>query len=482
MAVRPDLSGARVDKFGVAPLTGVRAYPGSGDKEADMKRICALVAVAVFAALAAGAADVKITGTPAPVTLKELVGTETLVTVILKESGAKDSNLKVVEALPNSVNVQTQNGEIVPYLFEMVEEIRVQGGKVEEKRFKAEDMKVLRPEQQRVAERAMSRAAEIFAAANDDQELKMNAAVLMALNKNRDATKYLKQLAETNDLTLQLTASKALYLIGEPVSESLLRQGLESGNRKARALAATLSGLGKYTTGIPLLKPLFNDRAVELSAPAARALARLGDREIIPRLMTMIEEPNELKGDAAVFSLARLGGDDVLQEMKVRLGETEGIIKYRVLKVLYRMKDPSAVDEIRKIFKDLPTMAPIAALVLTKEGDWDAAQFLRSRLARREDPTDANLIYRAQTAAALLTTGDPSAQAVFQEILRSNSVKAKQKVFELFTDIGNVKLLSILQSSIENVDKQISLDACEAVVSLALPAFHARMVEMRVEE
>lgn len=447
-----------------------------------MKEIFVLAAVAVLAALTAGAADVKITGTAAPVTLKELAGTPTLVTVVLKESGAKDSNVRIMEVLPNAINVMTEKGELVPYLLEMVEEIQVQGGQVEGRRFKPDEIQVLRPEQQRVAERAMTRAVEIFTGANDDQQLKMDAAVLMALNKNRDATKYLKQLAETNDITLQLTASKALYLIGEPVSETLLRQGLESGNRKARAMAATLSGLNNYTAGIPLLKVLFDDRAVELSAPAACALARLGDREIIPRLMAMIDEPNDLKGNAAVYSLAKLGGDDIVQQLKARLGETEGIIKYRILKVLYRLKDPSALDEIRKIFKDLPTMAPKAAIILAKDGDWDATQFLRARLNRREDPTEANLIYRAQTAAALLINGDPSVLAVFQEILRSTSPKAKQTVFELFTYIDNVRLIPILQPSIENVDKVMALQACEAAATLALPAFRARIMEIRRSE
>mgnify|MGYP000950557419 CR=1 FL=1 len=447
-----------------------------------MKKLCALAVVVLLAAFAAGAADVKVTGASKAVALKDLVGTDTLVTVVLKESGAKESNLKVVEVLSNVINVQTAKGDIVPYPVDMVEEVQVQGGQVEEKRFKAEGIQVLRPEQQRVVERAMARAAEIFGGANDDQELKMDAAVLMALNKNREATKYLKQLAETNDLTLQLTASKALYLVGEPVSESLLRQGLESGNRKARSIAATLSGLTRYTASIPMLKPIFSDRAVELSTPAARALARLGDREIIPRLMAMLEESNEIKGDSAVFSLVRLGGDDIHQEMTKKLGETEGMIKFRVVNVLYQMKDASGLAELKKLFSDYPTLAPQAALILTKNGDWDAAQFLRTRLARREDPTDANLIYRADTAAALLMNGDTGAQAVFQELLRSDSAKVKKKVFELFTDMGNVRLISILQKDIENVDKRMALDACKAVATLALPAFRTRVLDMHVEE
>jgi len=168
--------------------------------------------------------------------------------------------------------------------------------------------------------------------------------------------------------------------------------------------------------------------------------------------------------------------------MKKKLGETEGMIKYRVASVLFQMNDPAGLAEFKKIFNDYPTLALQAALVLTKNGDWDAAQFLRTRLARREDPTDANLINRAETAAALLVNGDTAAQAVFQELLRSDSTKAKKRVFELFTDMGNVRLISILQKDIENVDKRVSLDACQAVVTLALPAFRTRVLDLRVEE
>jgi HEAT repeat protein len=146
------------------------------------------------------------------------------------------------------------------------------------------------------------------------------------------------------------------------------------------------------------------------------------------------------------------------------------------------MNAPGVLEDIRKAFKEYPTLAPRAALVLARAGDWEAAQFLRNRLSRREDPTDANLVYRAEAAAALLANGDPSTLAVFQEILRSDSAKAKQRVFELFVDTGNVRLIPILQPTIENVDRRMSLDACEAVAALASPPFRARIQEMRPEE
>ncbi|HPA42343.1 MAG TPA: hypothetical protein PKV69_10040, partial [Candidatus Hydrogenedentes bacterium] len=104
-----------------------------------------------------------------------------------------------------------------------------------------------------------------------------------------------------------------------------------------------------------------------------------------------------------------------------------------------------------------------------------------ARLARREDPTDNNLIYRAEIAAALLASGDPTALTVFQDLLRSESMPAKMRVFELVVELGSARIIPLLQPSIENVDKELSHAACQASIALALPAYRARLLEMREE-
>ncbi|HPU98985.1 MAG TPA: hypothetical protein PLO53_13670, partial [Candidatus Hydrogenedentes bacterium] len=52
-----------------------------------------------------GWAEVPVTGTDQKVSLKDLAGTETLVTVVLKDSGAEDKNLKVVSVNPGTVTL-----------------------------------------------------------------------------------------------------------------------------------------------------------------------------------------------------------------------------------------------------------------------------------------------------------------------------------------------------------------------------------------
>jgi len=436
--------------------------------------------VAVLAG-SAGAQGVRVVGAEG-VTLEDIAGTPTLVTVVIKSDAAKapeDPNLRVVNIQANLFNVLTSGGDIIPYRFEDVQEVRIQGGKVERVSPAKNTARALRGEEKAIVDRAWSRSAEIFGAANDNQELKVRAALLQVLHDDEAAFEYLQRLAESNDLQTQLDTSFALYLAGKEVSPSLLRQGLESGNREARALACSLAGLIGYRDAVPVLNTMLQDRSASYAAPAARALARLGNREIIPKLLGMIAENNEEKGMAAVFALTRLGGEDVIEQMKIRLRDADGLDRYRMILVLDSLGDPLGRKLLKGVFNEIPTLAPEAALILAKEDDYDAAQFLRSRLERREDPRIHNLIYRARNAASLYAGGNRQALAVFQELLRSDNDDVKQVVFQLVSELADSKLLSILQPSIESVETGIALGACSAAISLGLPEFRERLLESR---
>lgn len=412
--------------------------------------------------------------------MKQLAGSPTLVTIILKATGAKDANVRIKEVREKDFTVITEKGDEFPYSFDDVQEVRVQGGKVEKTPLQLIKGATLRPEDQKIVDRAWARAREVFGASNDNQERKLRAAVLLCLHKEEDAQKYLKDLSVSNELQVRLDTALAMYLVGDKPAEALLREGLESGNRNARTRATTLSGFVGYHDSIPLLKVMLEDRSAELSTPAARALARLGDREIIPKLIDMLSESDERRFKAAVFALSRLGGADIVEQMKLALKQNpEPQIRYRIALVLHEMKDPMGSKILQETMAAVPTLQPEAALLLAREKDWESEQFLRARLARRENPTPENLMYRARNAASMYLGGEPSALAVFQELLRSDNAKVKKLVFELVTEINDRKLLTVFQSSLENVDNDIALDACEACISLAVPGFQQRLVESR---
>ena len=440
-----------------------------------------LAVLTACVAASAGAPNIPITGTNAPASLQDLVGTPTMVTVVLKGSGARDPNLKLSEIRDDRLIMTASNGDVIPYMADSIEQIEVQGGVVEQRRLPQIDAQMLRPEHQRVVDRAWTRVREIYDESADNQGLKIQAAMLLSLSNDADAHNYLRQLAESNDIETQLTASAALYLIGDAVSEGLIRQGLDSGNRNARVMAASLAGLANYQDAVTLLKVMFRDRAVQLSAPAARALARLGVRDIVPELFNMIFELHEDKGEAAKFALTKLADPGVVEQLKFRLLEAEGVSRFRLVTILFNIGDPVGLEELKDIYKNYPTLTPEVALLLATHGDWEATQYLRNRLARREDLTEANLSYRARNAQALLKGGDPSAMAVFQELLRSEDPVITNLVFKLMTELGEARMITLLQPSIENVDKEFAINACKAVISLALPEFRERLLKYREE-
>jgi HEAT repeat protein len=222
---------------------------------------------------------------------------------------------------------------------------------------------------------------------------------------------------------------------------------------------------------------MLQSRQADASAPAAKALARLGDRSIIPTLLNMIGELDETKGAAAIFALAELGGEDVIEQMKLRVRNAEGREWYRLALVLYKLGDPMGRELLVKAFNDMPTLKVEAARYLVKEGDWDATQFLRSRLERREDANFVNLSTRARNAATLYASGDFSSKVVLQQLTTAEIPEIRSLLSFLIVEIGDRSLFTVLQPLlVDESDPKVSLTATTAAMALANPDFRRRLM------
>ena len=452
-------------------------------------RVITILTIAALLAGTAAAQKVRVTGAHGA-SLEDIAGTPTLVTVVLKGSGARDSNLRVKEILPTHFNVLTTNNTPIPYVYEDVEEIQIQGEVVEKSAFRLATTRTLREEEQKIVSRAWERTLDVYENSNREQALKIRAATILSLSPAMEtaaaAREYLSGLAESNDLRTQLDAARGLYLIGDELPENVLRLGLQRGNRAIQITAAVLSGLSGFLDAVPQLNGMLDDRVDVLAVPAAYALARLGQRDIIPKLLEMLGSIDVEKGKAAVFALSRLGGDDVIEQVLYRAEAASGMERYYAALILYNLGDPEGRKQLKKLFKDQPTLRSDIALLLAKEDDWDATQYLRSRLDRSEDDTELNLLFRAENAASLLINDDPHGLATFQELLRQDSTRTpaldmrlKRTVCRLVTEVGKRNLLAIIQPTMEATNGMVALSACEAAVSLALPEFRERLTEWR---
>ncbi|MBI1321389.1 MAG: hypothetical protein GC168_20895 [Candidatus Hydrogenedens sp.] len=441
-----------------------------------VKRIIPLLILC--AALGAAAQPVPITGA-GNVSIAELEGTSTLVTVVLKQEGAQDKNLRVLSRNKTTINFLNAENEIIPYLYSSIDHIEVQGGKLESTRFELSDSRALRPEQQIIHDRALSRAKEIFDNSAKDQEVRIRAATLLTLRGEDYAETYLKELSESNSITAQLKAATALWLAGKEFDVSLLRKGFDSGNLNARAQAAQLAGLSGKTEFTSDLLRLVQDRSAAQAGPAARALARLGNREVIPQLLSMIEQRNEEKGEAACWSLAELGGDDVIEQLKIQLEKAEGFGRHRIVRVLYDLDDEVGKRELKRTFREVYSLSLDAALLLAADGDFEALGDLQNRLNQRYNEDEEGLTRVGKIATALMLGGDSTAQAVYQQIFRKDSMPAKISALRAMVEVGDRRLMNLVQSALESGDISLAVEACTSAIALSDPGFRQRLLAFR---
>ena len=443
------------------------------------QKLLIATALIVGVALAAQAQKVKITGAD-NVSLGQLARSSTLVTVVLALPGSpEDPNLNIIEVQSTYFSAIKPDGEKVTYTYELVAELRVQGGEVEAPDYAFLNNRSLRPDEQDVVNAAWKRVEDLYANANRNQGLKIQAASLLALRGDDEAIQYLNRLTESNDYSTQFAAAIALYCAGLDTPTGLIEAGFESGQLDVRIAAAHLAGITGDRGALPELYKLLNDRSADLSAPAAIAIALIGDRAVIPKLFAQIMEINDKKGDAARDALVILGGDEVIQELKLRLASADGLRRFRMVEALHRLGDPHGTELLRDALANTPTLAPMAAMALAKAGEWEGAQYIREKLDQRENPTRENKRARVLNAAALITGGDSDATAILQDELHSEFQGIKVTVCNQIWVIGQRRLMPLLRPGIGNIDPLVSLRASMAAIAFADPEYRERILKVR---
>ncbi|MBI5090874.1 MAG: HEAT repeat domain-containing protein [Candidatus Hydrogenedentes bacterium] len=439
----------------------------------------ATLVLCVSVVFASGAfAQVAVTGAPGA-KLSDLAGSPTLVTVILKATGAQDKNLKIVEIGDKYFTVESSSGEHNAYPFAAVREIKVQDGKVAAKEFRLEASKTLTEDEQKVVTRAKQRAEELFNEANNDQDIKMQAALLMTISGNEAGRDYLNTLAGTNDLKTRLAAVEQLYLADDTANaKAVLDAALASGDRKIKSAAAKLAGVIHYEAATQTLMGMVQDRSPDFMSSAGLALARLGNRDIIPVLLGALTGLDETKGTAASHALAVLGGPDLIEQMKLKLKSADGAARFRIIYVLFKLSDPLGRQLLIEDALKNPLQDTDAAVLLAQAGDNTGQRWLREKYFTRRAGTSADeLEKRAVAAAALIASGDASAVTQFQELLRSEDPRVQAKACTEIGLLGKRNLVVITQATIESPNLTVALAGTRAAIAIANTEYRNRLLE-----
>ncbi|MFO7973128.1 MAG: HEAT repeat domain-containing protein [Candidatus Hydrogenedentota bacterium] len=454
-----------------------------------MQRITMTLFV-IALAVPAFAQDIPVTGVE-DATLEDLAGTPTLVTIVIKDRNAEDPNLQITELGPDYLSVlNPDTGERHAYLYEDVKEIRVQGGKLEAKPFQMDAERGLTQTQQQLLNRAIRQATEVFQQVNQNQPVKMDAAMIIASQGDENGLKYLQSLSQQSDIEIALGAYYRLYVAGQnEIPPNLLERALASGNRQLRATAAQVAGLYREPTAEPYLLRLVRDRSADISGPAAVALARMGTREAEPILLDMLTGLNEDKAKAAALALSILGGDSVIRSLHQMLDEESGLARYRIIEILFKLGDEKGQELMKEEALEIPTLRFEAALNLAPEGNIDAMEILRERLADRYDLQMNIIELRAKAAGALIEGGDRSRVSELQELLRLDFPELREPaagnwikgiaaiVSKVVIDINVRALMDVMQPVLVSKYPEARLSAASSIVSLGDPAFRKRMLE-----
>ncbi len=442
-----------------------------------MLRIIGVVAAALFIGLAG--ADVRVVS-PEGHTLQDLVDEPVLVTVVLTQ-GARQPNVQVVDVGSNYLAVVDEDGKRSPYLFNRIQEIRVQDDQVEARRFVLDEARALTEEERVIVNRAVSRARDVFETAAGNQPLRMQAAGVLASRTDVAARRYLTQLLHSNDRDIALSAAQWLYVAGqepEGIREAVER-GLDSGSRQIRAESAKVAGLYGYTEYEERLLQMAQDRLAEIAAPAARALAHMESTDAIPILIDMLGSSSGEKGEAAVYALRLLGDEGIQETLRGRLDRTAGGTQFRIARVLHKLGDSAGTNFLRQEIQDTPTIALEAAMVLARDGDFEGRRYLNSRLQERYDPYPRAIIRRARMITALIEGQDRGALSLLQRLLQSDHGAVNRTILGLATETGVRSVMPLVAPKINSGDDQTALAASMTAVAIGDPRVRRRLMEVR---
>ncbi len=431
-------------------------------------------------------------------TLQQIAGTDTRVTVELKDPPAEVANLRITALRDGHFETLNEQGVEAYYRYADVKQITVQGGIVEVSTRDVLGARALSEDENKALQEAVAKVRELFRTAQNNQAIRIEAATLLMVAGEEDektvAQNYLQQLLDSNDIKTRMAAAMSLYEAGDPKpAEEVALEGLNNRDRSVRATAAFLSGLTKQQDAELQLNRMVRDRSPEISAPAAWALGQIRNRDALPTILNMVTDRNPVRADAAMYALIAMGGDDLIEGLQAELNRQEGLSRFRIAKVLHALGDEVGTNVIRNEYLESQAV-PIrhaAAVILAEQQDVKALQVLRQDLRSRYDPDPDVLLRRAEAVAALIGAGDRTYMGAFQELLgQTNQFESRNAAVQLSNQIGEAAVLAVIAQSgdrsllttvspsVSNHQPLVAIAACSAAIALANDDYRNRLKEI----
>jgi HEAT repeat protein len=189
----------------------------------------------------------------------------------------------------------------------------------------------------------------------------------------------------------------------------------------------------------------------------------------------MVVDRNPEKADAAVAALIKLGDENTIEQLRMKLKDTEGMARYRVAHVMFELGDKEAGGILREELMEVPSLQLDSARTLASKGDAKAMQYLRDWLTQSRDPSEPVLIQRSLATYSLIKAGDRTNAGVLQDVLREGSPRVQVTALKLIADLDLHALLPMILPVLNGNDPTTVVVACQAAVAMAHNDYGTRL-------
>jgi HEAT repeat protein len=209
----------------------------------------------------------------------------------------------------------------------------------------------------------------------DDADVLTSGCEAAAITKSKEAIPKLLRLIEHPDFRVRGAAIHALAAVqGRDAIPEFLRQ-LEKKTVPDPMLVEALAFL-QAKDAIPSIRRLL-DRDIDVKV-AATGLERLGDPEVLPRMLRRIDDPLCTKADLLVDLLVRWDSKEVLPVLRKQLSSDQAQTRLRAARYLVDLGDRTVVADLRKLVEtpDSNVSEPAADALLRIWGRRDLPEAL----------------------------------------------------------------------------------------------------------
>lgn len=294
---------------------------------------------------------------------------------------------------------------------------------------------------------AVDKLKDAFFKGNDD--VKYWTVRLIARILRGDAVEVLKKLLNTQEKELRYFIVTALGETEDVRVVPTLIECFKDNFWQIRQKACEMVALMKQAA-IPFLEAALSNESEDVRYWSVRAIGKIGGAPAMRVLLEVKKHPNNRMRLFAIYALADIGTDEVIDPLVESLGDPSWPVRNTAGNSLNAMGKTSMKPLIRAIGHENEDISFWAQKVLAQFGD-KAVQTLIDSLA---DKADANM--RKSAIVALGKIGTTASLKPLIEIIESQHVEECETVVDALADIKNPELVErLLDYTAKCTDEQV---------------------------